>query len=140
MADQPGRAFCEPWHAQIFVFALKLSEGGHFTWTEWTEHFGAYLKAAAATRGTTDDRPMPEVDSPEYYDVWLDALEALLAQRGLANMSDLAQLKTAWTNAYLRTPHGKPVKLDGDDPGASHDHVHHGYERQDDGSYEHTHR
>jgi nitrile hydratase accessory protein len=125
MADQPGRAFCEPWHAHVFAFALKLSEAGHFTWTEWTEHFGAYLKTAAA-KGAADNRPMPEVDSPEYYDVWLDALEDLLAQRGLARPSDLAELKTAWTEAYLRTPHGKPVKLydDHDHDLEHHDHGH----------------
>jgi nitrile hydratase accessory protein len=125
MDDQPGKAFCEPWQAQVFVFALKLSEAGHFTWTEWTEHFGAYLRASAAATGTADDkRPMPTVDSPEYYEVFLDALEALLAQRGLATMSDLAHLKTAWTEAYLRTPHGKPVKLENDHDDDHHDHAH----------------
>jgi hypothetical protein len=28
-------------------------------------------------------QPMPEVDSATYYDVWLDALEGLLIERGL---------------------------------------------------------
>lgn len=124
MAEQADRAFCEPWQAQVFVFALKLSEAGHFTWTEWSEHFGAHLKAAAAAKNAPDDdRSMPAVDSPEYYGVWLDALESLLAQRGLASMSDLAALKAAWTEAYLHTPHGMPVKLGGGH-GASHGHNH----------------
>jgi hypothetical protein len=38
----------------------------------------------------------------------------------------LAELKTAWTEAYLRTPHGKPVKLydDHDHDLEHHDHGH----------------
>jgi hypothetical protein len=47
---------------------------------------------------------MPEVDSPTYYDVWLETLESLLLQRGLASREDLARLKEAWTEAYLHTP------------------------------------
>jgi len=34
---------------------------------------------------------MPETDSATYYDVWLDALESLLMQRGLVSAADLAE-------------------------------------------------
>ena len=27
--------FAEPWQAQAFALAVKLSEQGHFTWKEW---------------------------------------------------------------------------------------------------------
>jgi nitrile hydratase accessory protein len=121
---EPERVFGEPWHAHVFAFAVKLSQAGHFTWSEWGEHFGAHLRrAAAADDSAADLRPMPEVDSATYYDVWLDTLESLLIQRGLASAADLAELKGAWTEAYLRTPHGMPVELGGND-----DHIHaHGH-------------
>jgi nitrile hydratase accessory protein len=126
---EPEHVFGEPWHAQVFALAMKLSEAGHFSWTEWSEHFGAHLKRAAAADGSANDaRPMPEVDSATYYDVWLDTLESLLIQRGLASATDLAELKEAWTEAYLHTPHGMPVELDGDGR-----HVHlHGHDHAED--------
>jgi hypothetical protein len=95
---------------------------GRITWNEWGEHFGAHLRqAAAADETVADTRPMPEVDSANYYDVWLDTLESLLIQRGLASATDLAELKEAWTEAYPHTPHGMPVELGGNDH--SHDHA-----------------
>jgi nitrile hydratase accessory protein len=88
------RVFDEPWQAQLFALTVKLSEAGHFAWTEWTERFGAELK---------HDRP--------YYDTWLVTLEKLLVERGLASPAALADLKHAWTDAYRATPHGQPVEL-----------------------------
>jgi nitrile hydratase accessory protein len=117
---EPERVFSEPWHASVFALTVQLSRAGHFSWTEWSERFGAQLRLIAAADGSADDsRPMPEVDSPTYYDVWLETLESLLLQCGLASTEDLARLKEAWTEAYLHTPHGKPVVLGGD-----HDHIH----------------
>ena len=117
--------FGQPWHAHVFAFALKLSQAGHFTWSEWSEHFGRRLRKAVAADGSANDtRPMPEVDSATYYDVWLGALESLLIQRGLASAADLAELKEAWTEAYLHTPHGMPVKLNGGEGNYAHSHDH----------------
>ena len=97
--------FAEPWHAQVFAISVTLSEAGHFAWPEWAERFGAALKAAAAAGGPQD--------GSDYYDVWLATLESLLVERGLATPGALAELKQAWTEAYLATPHGKPVRLKG---------------------------
>jgi nitrile hydratase accessory protein len=126
---EPERVFGEPWHAQVFALALNLSQAGHFTWSEWGERFGANLRrAAAADNSAADARPMPEVDSATYYDVWLDTLENLLIQRGLASAVDLAELKGAWTDAYLHTPHGMPVELRGNG-----DNIHaHGHDHAED--------
>ena len=33
--DEGGPVFAEPWQAQAFALAVKLSEQGHFTWKEW---------------------------------------------------------------------------------------------------------
>ena len=32
-----GPVFAEPWQAQAFALAVRLSEQGHFTWKEWAE-------------------------------------------------------------------------------------------------------
>jgi nitrile hydratase accessory protein len=109
---EPARVFGEPWHAHVFALAVKLSQAGHFTWSEWGEHFGARLRqVGAADNSAADTRPMSAVDSATYYDLWLDTLEGLLIHRGLASAADLAELKEAWTEAYLNTPHGMPVEL-----------------------------
>jgi nitrile hydratase accessory protein len=132
---EPERVFGEPWHASVFAFAVKLSAAGHFTWAEWTEQFGARLKRTAIADGSADDRrPMPEVDNASYYDVWLDTLEGLLIARGLASAENLNALKEAWTEAYLHTPHGMPVKLGSPDPAHDHDHDH-----DHDHPYDHDH-
>ena len=99
-----GPVFAEPWHAQVFAITVKLSEEGHFSWPEWSEAFGAALRRAAAAGGPSD--------GSDYYDVWLQTLEEMLRARGLAAAEDLGALKQAWTEAYLRTPHGQPVRLD----------------------------
>jgi nitrile hydratase accessory protein len=52
--DPGGPVFAEPWQAQAFALAVKLSEQGHFTWTEWAAALGAELKAAA-DHGEPDD-------------------------------------------------------------------------------------
>ena len=95
--------FAEPWHTQVFAITVKLSEAGHFTWPEWTERFGEYLK-----RASDDGAPK---DGSAYYDTWLAALESLLIERKIASETQLRELKSAWTEAYLDTPHGQPVKL-----------------------------
>ena len=78
--------FAEPWQAQAFALAVKLSEAGHFTWREWTETLAAELKAAA-------DRGEPD-DGARYYAHWLAALERLVAAKGLIDGKALAESST----------------------------------------------
>jgi nitrile hydratase accessory protein len=99
----PTPAFAEPWQAQAFALAVKLSEQGHFTWKEWTAALAAEIKGAAE-RGEPDD-------GSRYYEYWLAALERLVTARGLASPEVLAERKDAWADAYRHTPHGKPVEL-----------------------------
>lgn len=109
---EPKLAFREPWHAHVFALTLQLSQTGHFAWAEWTAYFGARLKTAADGDGFMGvSRPVPEAESATYYDVWLEALESLLIERGLASAAGLMCLKEAWAEAYLNTPHGTPVAL-----------------------------
>ena len=102
-SDQGGPVFAEPWEAQAFALAVKLSEQGYFTWKEWAGALAAELKEAAG-RGEPDD-------GSRYYHHWLAALERLVTAKGLADPAALAARKEAWAEAYRHTPHGKPVEL-----------------------------
>ncbi len=101
--DEAGPVFAEPWQAQAFALAVKLSEAGHFTWKEWAQALGAELKRA-------EDAGEPD-DGRQYYRHWLAALERLAAEKGLADRASLLARKEAWAEAYRLTPHGKPVEL-----------------------------
>jgi nitrile hydratase accessory protein len=101
--DEGGPVFAEPWQAQAFALAVKLSEQGHFTWKEWAATLASELEAAAR-RGEADD-------GSHYYDHWLAALEHLVQAKGLLDHGALAERKEAWADAYRHTPHGKPIEL-----------------------------
>jgi nitrile hydratase accessory protein len=101
--DQGGPVFAEPWQAQAFALAVKLSEQGPFTWKEWAAALANELKAAA-------DRGEPD-DGTHYYEHWLAALERLVVEKGLTDREAMHERKEAWAEAYLHTPHGKPVEL-----------------------------
>ena len=101
--DEGGPVFAEPWQAQAFALAVKLSEQGHFTWKEWAAALANELQAAAR-RGEPDD-------GSRYYEHWLAALERLVTAKGLANPTALLTRKEAWADAYRNTPHGQPVEL-----------------------------
>ena len=101
--DEGGPVFAEPWQAQVFALAVQLSAAGHFTWTEWATALGAQLQAAAG-RGEPDD-------GSRYFEHWLAALEYLVAEKQLADLTSLYERKAAWADAYRHTPHGHPVEL-----------------------------
>jgi nitrile hydratase accessory protein len=101
VTDRP--VFAEPWEAQAFALAVKLSEQGHLTWKEWAAALADEIKAASS-RGEPDD-------GSRYYHHWLAALERLVTAKGLADSAALVARKEAWAEAYRRTPHGKPVEL-----------------------------
>jgi nitrile hydratase accessory protein len=101
--DQDGPVFAEPWQAQAFAMAVRLSEQGHFTWKEWAAALADELQAAA-DRGVRDD-------GSRYYEHWLAALERLVIAKGLSDPAAMLQRKEAWADAYRHTPHGTPVEL-----------------------------
>jgi nitrile hydratase accessory protein len=101
--DRGGPVFAEPWQAQAFALAVRLSAQGHFTWKEWAAALAEELKSAA-------DRGNPD-DGSRYYEHWLAALERLATAKGLSNPDEILARKMAWADAYRGTPHGKPVAL-----------------------------
>lgn len=101
--DDGGPVFREPWEAQAFALAVKLSQQGYFTWKEWAAALAEELKDAA-------DRGEPD-DGTHYYEHWLATLERLVTAKGLSDSAALAARKEEWADAYRHTPHGKPVEL-----------------------------
>ena len=85
--DEGGPVFAEPWQAQAFALAVKLSEQGHFTWKEWAAALAAELKAA-------EDRGEPD-DGTHYYEHWLATLERMVTGKGLTDAAALSARKEA---------------------------------------------
>ncbi len=67
--DADGPVFAEPWQAQAFAITLQLHENGAFAWPDWAARLAARIAAH------------PQED---YWESWLAALEAMLAERGIA--------------------------------------------------------
>jgi nitrile hydratase accessory protein len=102
-----GPVFSEPWEAQAFAMALALHERGLFTWLEWAATLADEIKRAQAC-GDPDT-------GETYYRHWLNALERLVAAKGVADARMLARYRDAWDHAADRTPHGIPIELKPED-------------------------
>jgi nitrile hydratase accessory protein len=105
--DSEGPVFAEPWQAQAFALAVKLSEEGHFTWSEWAATLGEEITRAQAAGD-------PDLGTT-YYRHWLAALERLVAEKGVASAALLGRYRDAWDRAADRTPHGSPIELTPED-------------------------
>ena len=101
--DQDGPVFAEPWQAQAFALAVKLSEQGVFTWSEWATTLSEEIRTAQA-KGDADL-------GDTYYQHWLKALERLVTEKQVLSSTTLSERKQAWRRAYLGTPHGEPIEL-----------------------------
>lgn len=102
-----GPVFSAPWEAEAFALALALNERGVFTWTEWAAMLGDEIKKAQA--GGDPDT------GETYYHHWLNALERIVAAKGLADAAMLVRTRSAWKRACARTPHGTSIELRADD-------------------------
>ena len=105
--DADGPVFREPWEAQAFAMALALHERGLFTWHEWATTLGEEIKRAQAA-GDPDT-------GETYYRHWLNALERIVAEKGIATRDTLHRYRDAWDHAADRTPHGSPIELKPED-------------------------
>ena len=99
--DEP--VFREPWEAHAFAMAVRLYEAGVFEWAEWAVALSSEIELAQAAGD-------PDLGDT-YYRHWLNALETLVAEKGLVDVSELTMRKEAWRDAYLVTPHGQPIEL-----------------------------
>ena len=102
--DDDGPVFREPWDAQAFAMTLALHERGLFTWPEWADTLAQEIKRAQAN-GDPDT-------GDTYYRHWLNALERLVREKGVADATTLGRYFHAWEHATARTPHGLPIELE----------------------------
>ena len=107
--DAEGPVFREPWEAQAFALTLTLYDRGLFQWPEWAAILGDEIKKAQAA-GDPDT-------GETYYRHWLNALERLVAEKGVADAAMLSRYQHAWDHAADRTPHGQPIALTPEDFG-----------------------
>ena len=105
--DGEAPVFREPWEAQAFAMALALYDRGLFTWPEWAATLADEIKRAQAA-GDPDT-------GETYYRHWLNALERIVAAKGVADARTLARYRDAWDRAAARTPHGTPIALTPED-------------------------
>ena len=96
--------FAEPWEAHAFALAVKLSEAGLFTWSEWSAALAEEL-AAASRRGDPDD-------GSRYYHHWLAALERLVAAKTSSPLHLCSREKRNGRRPTVGRPHGTPVTLE----------------------------
>ena len=101
--DHDGPVFREPWEAQAFAMTLVLYESGLFTWPEWAATLADEIKQAQA--GGDPDT------GETYYQHWLNALERMVAHKGVTDPATLKRYHDAWDHASDRTPHGQPIEL-----------------------------
>lgn len=99
----PEPAFLDPWHAQVFALTVHLNEAGRFSWADWVARFSATLRRNGLSR---------DLDGgADYFNAWLETLEAILAEEGTASPQEVALTRRDWEEAYLSTAHGEPVQL-----------------------------
>jgi nitrile hydratase accessory protein len=97
--------FSEPWESRAFGMAVSLSEAGAFRWPV----FQAALIARIGAWETNSARD----ESYDYYQLWLAALEDVLADLGAVSATEIA----ARTEALAQRPHGHDHRDD-------HEHSH----------------
>ncbi len=105
--DDGQPTFREPWEAQSFAMAVALYERGAFTWPQWAAVLADEIAGAQAA-GDPDT-------GDTYYRHWQSALERIVTERGLTDVSTLLRYHDAWDRAADRTPHGAPIELRPDD-------------------------
>lgn len=86
--------FEAPWQGRVFGMARLLSAQGHYSWDEFRAHLIAQI-------GAWDRQAVPD-DEYRYYDHFLAALQALLAEKGLLDGVAL----DARTAEFAARPHG----------------------------------
>lgn len=95
--------FSEQWHAQVIALVELLITDGKIEAADWSQTLGAELD-----RRATDPAMDPDAI---YYGAFLSALEQILDRSQFALRAEVDRRQQDWRNAYLTTPHGKPVAL-----------------------------
>jgi nitrile hydratase accessory protein len=73
--------FAEPWESRAFGLAVTLHDAGVFGWDEFRDHLVARIAGW--------ERDHPEGGCFRYYACWLQALESVVAARGLVDAAEV---------------------------------------------------
>ncbi|WP_136634553.1 nitrile hydratase accessory protein [Pseudooceanicola onchidii] len=103
--DGDAPHFFAPWQAKAFALTVHLHDQGRFTWTEWVDTFAPRVGGTAPLPDAATTADHAEV----YYLAWLDALQAILGDKGLAEAALIGEMAEVWRRAALATPHGTPI-------------------------------
>ena len=95
--------FEQPWHAQLFALTVQLHRDGCFEWSDWGQLLGATLKQHGVSKQLNG--------GDDYFNSWLAAVEILLVDLKISTPKQIEDMRAAWAQAYLHTPHGQPVQL-----------------------------
>ena len=95
--------FREPWEAQAFAMTLTLYDRGLFTWPEWAATLGDEIKRAQAA-GDPDT-------GETYYRHWLNALERLVASKGVTDAPTLVRYAMPGTTPRTAPRTALPIEL-----------------------------
>ena len=101
--EQEGPAFRAPWEAQVFALVCALQDGGKLSPAEWSALLGEEIRLVK-------ERGEPDLGDT-YYVHCLAALEKWLSEANFAAHDEIGQRVADWRAAYLKTPHGQPVRL-----------------------------
>jgi hypothetical protein len=92
----PEAPFEEPWQAQIFALTVALNEAAS------SPGPNGRRSSARACKG---------VGAEQYWEIWSEALVALLEARASPPRRRYLALTERWQAAARATPHGKPILL-----------------------------
>ena len=95
--------FTEPWQAEVLAIAEFLIQKKKFSANQWSEALGNEIKK------NVNNQTMSSKES--YYRSALTALESLTIEHNIVSESEIISKEKDWQDAYLKTPHGKPVIL-----------------------------
>lgn len=87
--------FAAPWQGRVFGMARFLAEQGHYTWDEFRAHLIEKI-------GTWDRSAENPGENYRYYDHFLAAFQALLAEKALLD----TRLVEARHQTFADRPHG----------------------------------
>jgi nitrile hydratase accessory protein len=77
--DNGELVFDEPWQGRALGMGVVAMDRAGASWSDFRRH----LAVAIAARASSESESESESDATAYYAAWLDALEALLVERGL---------------------------------------------------------
>lgn len=96
--------FSEQWHAEVIAVVDLLIADGKIDAQIWSETLGEELRRHGSAEDASDT-------DEAYYAAFLRALERILETSRFAMRVEIDKREDDWREAYLSTPHGKPVTL-----------------------------